>query len=331
MIARLFIQLPFHIMLPEGEKYQIVGYEVMGYMVHIYPPVRSDQAPPIKDSDQMRINGVVAFQADTLRLDFSKDSFDLRASIDCDPPLQIIERVANEFLIKLRYVTRAFQIHSIDIGNVSWRLDYINDDETELDPGLGTNEKLVRGRGRILHSLSWISITKDVWENIFRLEPNYEPPPWDALILDAYDELPSIGSSVVLAATALEVFISKILDDLAIMNELSSDIWGWINERRREPSLEEQFSDLLRILSNHSLKDENKLWESFLDLKDARNSFVHGGIAAIRKVPINSQNAYELVTSATQIISKIKEWLPENMHWPEFKHELKFQWTKKLN
>jgi hypothetical protein len=47
---------------------------------------------------------------------------------------------------------------------------------------------------------------------------------------------------------------------------------------RREPTVEDQFSVLLSVLVGHSLKDNARLWERLVNLRDARNSFVHTGV-----------------------------------------------------
>src|SRR5439155_623885 len=109
--------------------------------------------------------------------------------------------------------------------------------EIEID------EALVRGRGAFHFSFSWIALNKPIWEDIRNLPANYEPPPWEELLLDAQSDLPRVGPAVVLAATALEVFISYILDRLANAGSVPPRLWDWINKRGdyvREPTIAEQ-------------------------------------------------------------------------------------------
>ncbi len=329
MLARLFVLLPFNLTVPEGQQFPVYEYEDTGYKVRFYPPGRSDRAPPLADQDQITIDNVPAFQGDALRIDFQKDAFDRRSATLYDPPAQIIERAINFFLTRLRHVARAGQVRPLNFSLATWRIQYLNDDETELQK----EEGLVRGRGTLQLSISWVALTKKVWDDVFNLPPNYEAPPWEGLLLDATVELPSIGPAIVLAATALEVFISQVLDQLAPMKVTPPELWKWINERGnwlREPTLEEQYDALTKFLTSHSLKEENTLWEAFKNLKDARNSFVHEGIAKIGESPISTETAQKLITSASNIISKIKEWLPKELHWPEFKYELSVKVLKKL-
>lgn len=329
MLARLSVLLPFNLTIPEGEQFNVYEYEDSGYKVRFYPPGRSDRAPSITGPDQLKIDGIPAFQADALRIDFHKDSFDRRIEVPCDPPELVIKRAINSFLVRLRHVTRAAQVRPLNFPLVTWRLQYLNDDETELEK----KEGFVRGRGTFQFSFSWIGLTKRVWDDIHNLHPDYEPPPWESLLLDASAELPSVGPAVVLAATALEVFISQVLDELATIKNAPLELWRWINKRGdwlREPTVEEQYDALLKFFTSHSLKEEQRLWESFKNLKGARNSFVHEGVAKIGGAPINIETVQKLIASASEVISKVKEWLPKDLHWPEYKHQIKVEVLKKL-
>jgi hypothetical protein len=145
--------------------------------------------------------------------------------------------------------------------------------------------------------------------------------------------MPSIGPALVLAATALEVFISRVLDRLAPTKVVPPELWHWINERDnrlKEPALEEQYDVLMKFLTGHSLKDEPLLWEAFKNLKDARNAFVHEGIAKIGRIPVSTETANKLIASASNIIEKTREWLPNELHWQEFKYDLTVEIQKRL-
>lgn len=205
----------------------------------------------------------------------------------------------------------------------------MNDDESELKEEAG----LVRGRGTLQWSFSFVALTNKIWDDVFSLPPDYEPPPWEGLLLDATIEMPSIGPALVLTATALEVFISHILDRLAPTKVIPPELWEWINKRGnrlKEPTLDEQYDTIIKLFTGHSLKEDQVLWESFKNLKDARNSFVHEGIAKIGETRVTTETAQTLIGSASKIISKIKEWLPKELHWPEFKYELSVEVEKRL-
>jgi hypothetical protein len=329
VLARLFVLLPFSVVIPEGEEFTVYEYEDDGYAVRVYPPLKSDRPSLPEGVEQIKMDEISAFQADALRIDFYKESFNRTKDILLDPPENVIRRAINAFILRLKHVTRAYQIHSIDFPNITWRIRYLNDDETELD----IDEQFIRGRGGLQFSFTFIGLNKKVWEDINGLPPDYEPPPWEELLLEAQFELPRVGPAVVLAATALEVFIAQILDHLAKVKPTPLELWSWINNRGdylREPTVEEQYDVLLKFFTGRSLKAEGRLWESFKNLKTARNSFVHEGRAKVGGTPVSIDAAKKLVASAQEIVSTIREWLPQELYWPVFKHSIRIEALKKL-
>ena len=141
------------------------------------------------------------------------------------------------------------------------------------------------------------------------------------------------GVACALAAAALETLISFALNHLPSLANLPSGLWEWINNRgdyRKEPSVEEQFDVLLRALANKSLKDQNQLWEVFKNLKDARNSFVHDGVAAIGGKEVTKELAYIFVGRAKEIIDWVEPLLPSELRRPKLEHQVEFQMFKTI-
>jgi hypothetical protein len=329
MLARFHLLLPFRLTVPDKGQFRVWQYDDEGYAVRVFPPVRREGSPIAGVADEVRMDDVPAFEADVLRIDFHKESFDRANASPCDPSEAVIGRAINSFLIRLRYVTRAAQIRLLDYPWGSWRLRYLNDDETELE----VDENLVRGRGAVMFSLSWTAVNAQVWDDIHELEPDFEPPAWEDLLIDARADLPRIGPAVVLAATALEVFISRMLNSLAEAGAAPAPLWAWINKRGdylREPTVEEQYDVLLRFFTGHSLKDEPKLWEAFRNLKTARNSFVHEGAARLGGADVSLEAASNLIASAGDVVSKVREWLPAELQWRVFRHNIRIETIKKL-
>jgi hypothetical protein len=329
MIARLLVLLPYHLAVPEGEEFPVFQYEDRGHRVSAHPPRKSDRPTSVDGPDEVRLDGVRAIEADVLQIDFQKDAFDRREEILFDPPLEVIRDAINWFLARLRYAARAPQVRPVDFPLTTWRTIYLNDDGTELPKAEG----LVRRRGGLQLSFSYIALNGAVWRSMHELPANYEPPPWEELLLDAQSDLPRIGPALVLAATALEVFIARKLDELASLKALPSDLWTWINDRGpREPTVEEQYDGLLRFFTGHSLKSEEKLWGLFMNLKTARNRFVHEGVASVGtgRVPLSVDDARKLVDAASNVVSTVREWLPEQLHWPVFRHQVRLEATHKL-
>jgi len=330
MIARLHVLLPVWLTVRQGEEFTVYQYEDNGYKVRVFPPARSDQPDPPDRIHEVSLDGTPALRVDALRIDFQKENFDRAREPRFDPPQEIVARAINSFLIRLRYVARAAGIRSIDYPSVTWNVRYLNDDESELEDAEG----LVRTRGGLSFSFSFVALSKAVWHDINQLPINFEPPPWEELLLDAQADLPRIGPAIVLAATALEVFIAHILDRLAEKGAVPANLWEWINNRGdylREPRVEEQFDVLLRFFTGRSLKTDSAFWESFRNLRNARNSFVHEGRAEIGGSPVTPDIARKLVADASAIVAAVREWLPPDLHWPVFKHEVKIEAKWKLN
>lgn len=327
MLARLYVQLPFSITVPEKTQFPLYNCVVQGYAVRFYPPKKSKEAPKLDGG--LSINGISAYQADLLHVNFYKDDFDRRVSASCDPPEALIRDVTNLFLVRLRIVTQSHLIRPIDFPFVSWNLQYLNDDESELEEAPG----LLRGRFGRRFDFSWTALTPEIWKDVHTLPADYTPPHWYTLLLDANAAMPDVGLSIVLAVTALEVFISHILNQLAVKSTIPTQIWTWINARRwplKDPDLEEQFDKLLKILGGFSLKDDNNLWKALDDLKDARNKFVHEGKAMIKSKPVSEDEARSLVTKAKEIVAYIRGKLPADLQWPEFKHSVEVKFSQKL-
>lgn len=330
MKARFSLLLPFVITIPEGEKFPIHEIDDEGYNIRILPLAKTEVPTMQNNADEFSVDGKLAYQTNGLRIDFKKDSFDRKIGIECDPPYTLITRTVNSFLLKLRFVTRGSKIHPINLLQASWHLQYLNDDESELKKVEG----LARERFAKSFIFSWVALTNNIWEEIFKLPADYTTPHWDNLLLDAQEALPEIGPSVVLAATALEVFISYILNELAKKSLTPKELWDWINKRGfwlKEPSVQEQFDGLLKILLGISLKEKSDLWESFKNLRDARNSFVHDGVAKIGQSPISEDKVRELLVKAHEIILFIRTKLPPDLQWPEYKHSITVSAKKKIN
>lgn len=322
MLAIFTVALPYSFLLREEEQFPLYSDLVNGYEVKFYPPIATHFPLSGGESVEFQIDDSHAFRANGLRIVFRKDEFDRRQGIDCDPPFEVIKPCLNSLLTRLRIVTGGSWVKLIDFPNVHWRLHYRNDDDTELE----SSEGFVRGRGSVNISFSYASVTTEIWNEVFELPFEYEPPSWVPLLLDAQDLLPRIGPAIVMAFTALEVAVSKLLDDLAFSSLIPEDIWRWINNRDldKQPSPEDQFGDLLRILSGHSLKDDNALWISFLNLRKARNSFVHEGVAKnLARDVVTEDEARSLVGKANEILAFVRSNLPTDLQWPEYPHQIK--------
>lgn len=329
MIARLFVALPFNIAVPDGEQFTLFTYEDDGFKVTLFPPIKTD-LPALGDApDAVLINEMPAFIANGLRIDFQKDYIDRSIGGPADPPEVVVSRAADFFLERLRLVTRAQWISPLRWPHVPWRIRYLNDDESEFAETPG----LFRGRFSRAVNVFVVGINQDVWEQLHTLLPDFTTPTWETLRLDAIAALPHIGTAIVLAATSLEVFIAKVLDDLATKSPIPPDVWAWLNKRKNslnDPSVEEQFDTLLKVLVGHSLKEDKTLWEAFMNLKKARNTFVHEGAAAIGGSPVSIEKAGQLIASTDLVIKWVRQWLPNELRWAEFEPKIKMTLEKEI-
>jgi len=131
---------------------------------------------------------------------------------------------------------------------------------------------------------------------------------------------------VVLGFSALEVRIEAALNDLARLYGVRPEVWEWINDRGpKEPAILEQFDSLLTAVTGRSLKEDNRLWDGFQNLRKARNSFVHDGIAVLGGIPVAPPRATELLQLAGEIIDWVDELLPEALRRPRHDVEMRFE------
>jgi len=330
VLARLHILMPYTSILPENQEYQIYEEQDGDYTVRFLPPQRDPAMMFGRHPSGIKLNGKPAFEANVMRIDFHKEDFDRTADGPIDPPEDVIRRAVSDFHARLRFTTRAAHASPVSFPWNQWKLDYTKDDGSELE----TPKGYVKCRGTIQFKFSFIGISPEVWDNAFALPSGFKVPVWDGLRLDALAALPSVGTALVLAATSLEVFISFLLDELSARQRLSNTLWTWITARGgrtlQQPSVEEQFDVLLKEFTGHTLKEDAALWEAFKNLKSARNSFVHEGVAMVGMTPLSKDDAAALVGRVDCIIAKIREWIPEEVRWPVPEAQVNLEWTHTL-
>jgi hypothetical protein len=322
--------------------------DIDGYRVTIYPPHRSqlaenrDEIPLVEQArllaptetptlPAIRMDGDQVLESDVIQIDFVADSFDRRIDESPDdPPIEFVFRILNGFLRRFRTVGRAFQLQSLNPQRTTWRIQYLNDDGTPLEP----EEGLFRGRGTGRMSYRLVGLPLHTWQRIHELPLEYAPPPADDLLLDAFGLLPHVGAAVVLGFAALETQIESVLDQLALAHDVGSELWAWINDRndyRKAPSTGEQFDSLLRAVTGDSLKDRPPLWEAFANLRAARNTFVHDGEAVLGGSPVSSDRALELLQRAGDVMDWVEGLVPEADRRPRDEQLTEFEITSQLS
>lgn len=360
MIARFRAWLPFTLYLRQGDTLKPMEVKTDKLHLRIHPPgfvlideslldplsavpflslpERLNQEENPAPSDQLKIDGAPTTPVNLLTIDFIAPHFDRGraqkpgtplAAAD-DPPLIQVFQEANNFLGRLRSVTQAKHIRPISARSTIWRIDYLSDDGRELAPDPAHYRK------RLAVSFSWTlcAISEKVWTAARELPQNYRPAAWETLLLDAEALLPQVGPSIVLAFSALETFVESALNTLVSATAIPSALWEWIRERGGRadltPSVSDQLDVLLKILTGKSLKGEEKLWTFYTHLKQARNSFLHEGVAVIGSAEVTPERAWELIEGVKQISDWLEKLIPPEHRRPRLADATQLQLTPPL-
>ena len=360
MIARFRILLPFNLSVPQGDELPPHEFTHGEYRVRIYCPCEAavdsadtetlsptpllDIIPQLRPADiqsatdLIRMDGALTIQANLVQIDFLKADFDRRKipvpseelEIHGDPPIQLGFSMANSFLARIRTVTRGSEVRPVSPKTTFWRLRYLTDNQEELP----LNPELFRGLFGTPMSWRATGLNVAIWNKAQTLPPDFRPPTWDTLLLDARSLIPEVGPAVVLAYAALETFIEASLKRLASNANLPPGLWDWIDDRegdwRKQPSVPEQYDQLLRFLTNRSLKEENQLWEGFQNLRDARNSFTHQGIPLVGDKEVTVELATRLINRAEAIMDWVELLLPDMLRRPKLERGVTFTFLKML-
>ena len=330
MLARMFVVLPFDIYLCADAQYTI--YEIVEgeYTIRVGLP-ESDGQVNAGRPEQVLIDDVAAIAKNILVITFVKTDFNRAVGAPVDPPEELMEQAIQSTLARLKYVTRSHQIPTLTIKDVSWHLQYLNDDESELPAVSGFH----RGVGARRFNLTCLPCPPQTWNHLFNLPEGFQPPSWYLLLVDAQGAMPYVGTALVLAATALEIFIDQLLDALAPRNHVDPAMWQWINRRGREPQTTDQYDTFLKLFTGRSLKESNDpLWQALNSIRTARHNFVHEGVAKLKidnaVVTLTEAEVAPLLASAWEIVSEIREWIPEDLRWPVFKSEMRVSIVQQL-
>lgn len=321
MIARLIIPLPFKLTIPENAVLKPIELQQGDMHAKIFPLIRSNAPSVFGPNAVITLNDILSFEADILRIDFQKTSFDREDPISMDPPEEQIQSILTNFLSRLRYATESHHVVNLELKRTQWTLEYLDDDESPLPH---SRDKFM-GKAWDPVKYSYTLATTEVWNNLAYLySSDFSVPSWYHLLLDARKSTASPGLAIVLAATALEVFIAETLKHLAKESPASDKWWSWINERDylKQPSLDEQYDDLLAMFLCRSLKENKDLWESFKNLRSARNAFVHEGKPFLGTTELTPAQVTQLVNKAFDAIRLVQSWLPETLKTPRFHYNI---------
>lgn len=309
MIARFIFELPTSINIRPSDSLPPLSITYKNTPCLVYAPYQlshSGQGPTDTPApDVLYVDGEVTYLANVLQVDVMGD-FDRSEKSKVGPEYDIALEAAQKMVELFRSLVRSPFMAPPD-KRLGWRVRYLKDDGTEFEYTAG----LVRGRGThimLQGERAWLS--PEIWSAL-SLEARDAVPQSDALMLDALNLLlmRHMGAAIVMAYTAIEVRIGTALELLAKRNPgiIGTSFWAWLNNRRNEPSVEDELTDILNMLSGRSLKQESALWTAYCELRKARNSFAHEGNPVLPGgAGVTSQKALELLSSAQQIVDWIE-------------------------
>ena len=288
--------------------------------------VRPNPSPKTAAGVELDAKSVVPLNL--LVIDFKKDELK-RSGEDFEPSFDLVFEFANDVLARMRSVLRVASIRPLRLATTAARIDYLNDDGSPVDADGVTPRSHVLGAS----SFSVAVLRSEAWADASALAPDFEPRPWDEMLMDASDVLPRIEAAIVLAFAALESFIDWALEEFAAAGAVDPALYRWIAERdniEKRPSPKDRYDVLLKALGGKSLKDEPDLWTLFSDLYRVRNKSAHEGHATLNGVRVNLDKARELVGGAERIIAWAEQLLPEEMRRPATGPTMELVFTKLL-
>jgi hypothetical protein len=351
MIARFLIHLPFalHVEASVLPTMEPMSYDLGDLHIEIFPPYQTSlkpgdldpfgetpfmelpfrliPAPQIEIDPNVSINGAPAIRCDGIRVDVHKGSFDRTVEAD-DPSINLAVALVNDWITRLRLLSRNIKIKTFEPRDVIWNLQYLNDDTTELEIA----PPLLRTKRAGFVVMSAFALTGEMWGATRDVPFGFVPSPSDLLLLDSTSSLPDVGPALVLAMTAIETRITAALDILSMLHGIPPYMWKWVSDRGnslKNPASDEQLDSLLFAITRRSLKTaEPRLWEDFQHLRRARNGFVHAGRAMIGKEEVDASRAAMLIGSADKILDWIEELLPTAYRRPRHVEHVELIYTR---
>jgi hypothetical protein len=282
----------------------------------------------------VKLDGEPATLADALRVDIfgplTREPGEGEVGADGvpveEPAIGMAFAAAERAFQLMRVLAQAPSIRPLSPADCVWILYYVEDDGTPVDPAPPLIRRRLKGR----FTVPSMPLIRDaaLWSAVIDVPDDYEIPPWETLLLDARNLLPEIGPALVLATSAIEARTDDALEQLArSKGENVAALWSWISQRDqywRRPAFAERLSDMLLALGARSVKEDAALWEGFQNLRNARNDYVHRGVALLGGQPVTLDKANQLIQNARLTIDWIEEQLPATRRRPRFegKHVL---------
>jgi hypothetical protein len=320
VIAQYSFVLPTAIYMPASARLKYLEEEVDGERVFVRLASLDDpdisvalvSPPDASDALETLINGEATKRARLAVVEFRRNTeFDRsRAGAAWDPPVEVARAAVNQVLARLRAYGRApFLSLVTDLGQSHW-VAYLDDSRAPLPTNPLMSRRKVMAAGQIG---GLISVTPEAWAELQTVLPS-QVTTWDTLLLDAYQVLPEIGPSLVLALAAVETAATAACANRASA-QVPAALWTFFADDLRVGDL---LGKVLAGLGGTALSAADaQLWERFLALRTGRNSFCHRGDPVDHQgVHITAPGAASLVVAADEILQWLETYLPSHQHRP---------------
>lgn len=308
MIARLFLWLPYKVLVPIAEPMPLLNFkseEIEGTLhplqqfSHFDGPIPQFRLPPAPSS-RFTLDSQPAAEMDVLVVDVRNPDFDraIKKSARDEPAVRLAFDAANTFLESLREISKSPYIRPVENDFV---LVFLSDSGDALP-----EEK---DKCRIISQISLRAeipvVTPDIWKSLLSYTPNIRLH--RTLMLDAHALFPE-PASLVLAFSAVEAATRLIIETRArAAHPATVGQWLGSPKRFREARVESLLRGPVFGLTGIELEKESDFWTGFQDLLDARNSVVHEGRPVIRNRPLDKLSMRPLLTSAEALIARLEE------------------------
>jgi hypothetical protein len=337
VIARIKVLLPFVFHLVDGEKLRLQSVDIgFAKLAMILPPMYCDFEAErkkdvpffewIKDSEppvdpQVKFDGKACRRANLLIIDQPLPDNHNRDRADAESHHILVGKmldVADAFIRRFRSVLHAPQMQELEFRH--YLFEYLKDDGTSFpaDPAK------IRLSNSFQLRMSSIVLFDEIWNKVSKLPPDYEPLPFDRLLLDAEDrQRREPGVAAVLSHSAIETIVSLLIECLIDESKADRTLWDWVLDRDQSfiktPSIEEKIAVVIPCLGGKSLKDNATLWQVFKSLKSIRNNFVHRGLLSLHKSgePLaGKDDVFKVVAKTGELIQFFEEQLPAKFQRP---------------
>ena len=307
MIARARIRLPYQVPLAQSAIGRPQNMHWRGYKVVIYPLSQAEETDPTRDYlsrpaavDEasrltkerpielpvagVTLNNQVIVLCNVLTIDFLDVTYDrqidqlprsesIATNFSAGVPTAVeLFDLANALLRSLRAKSGLSMIREVQATRETWLIEYLDDSGAALLP----EEGKLRKRQSYMGSLPWGAVFEPTMQSALADLGAPAATPWDDLMLQAVDALPSTGSAVVLAFAALELLINTVISENLPSTARARERKSILTNKRSSPLF--RADTTLTSLVGQSFRSQADAWQAAEQLAGLRNQYLHYGI-----------------------------------------------------